>query len=116
MMLKPNRFATLALTASAVALAGLIANAGTQAPAARRPIAGPQPGGAAAPTWCKTMGCNDCHTPWKMGAEGSRDGHDAGPHRPPAGPGDAAAAGAADRSLDRHRCRPPTPRGPAPGA
>ena len=49
-MLKPNRFATLALTASAVTLAGLIANAGTQAPAAppdRRPAARWN----SAPTW-----------------------------------------------------------------
>ena len=67
--MRPTRFATFALTTSAVALAGLIANAGTQAPA-----------GAANPParthaelgayLVRTMGCNDCHTPWKMGPKG----------------------------------------------
>ena len=40
-MLKPNRFATLALTASSVTRAGLIANAGSQAPAT--PASTPSP-------------------------------------------------------------------------
>ena len=67
-----NRIATVALTASAVALAGLIAHAAAQAPA---------PGSSAAPQFARshadlgaylvrTMGCNDCHTPWKMGPKG----------------------------------------------
>ena len=68
-MLKPNRFATLALTASAVTLAGLIANAGSQAPAApARSQARSQVELGA--YLVKTMGCNDCHTPWKMGPKG----------------------------------------------
>ena len=28
-----------------------------------------------------TMGCNDCHTPWKMGAQRSGARHDARAHR-----------------------------------
>ncbi len=68
-MLKPNRFATLALTASAVTLAGLIANAGSQAPPA--PARSQDRSQVELGAYLvKTMGCNDCHTPWKMGPKG----------------------------------------------
>jgi mono/diheme cytochrome c family protein len=67
-----SRFATFALTASAVALAGLIANAAAQAPATAAGAA-PQFSRSHADLGAylvRTMGCNDCHTPWKMGPKG----------------------------------------------
>lgn len=66
--MRPNRFATFALTVSAVALAGFIANAGGQAP--RNPDAPSRTPIELGSYLVKTMGCNDCHTPWKMGPKG----------------------------------------------
>jgi hypothetical protein len=67
-MMKPSRFATFALTASAITMAGLIATAGTQAPATpAQPMRSHADLGA---YLVRTMGCNDCHTPWQMGPKG----------------------------------------------
>ena len=67
--MKPTRLATFALTASTVALASLIANAGTQAPTG--PVRSPARGQIELGGYLvKTMGCNDCHTPWKLGPKG----------------------------------------------
>ena len=57
----------------------------------RPPIA---PRSRAATYLVKIMACNDCHTPFKMGAAGARARHDPHALRPSAGHGDAAAAGA----------------------
>ena len=59
----------------------------------------------------RTMGCNDCHTPWKMGPQRPGARHVARADRPPRRPGDAAAAGAAagpvglGRRRHQHRVR-----------
>ena len=69
--MRPTRFATFALTTSAVALAVLVANAGTQVPAtaANAPARTHADLGA---YLVRTMGCHDCHTPWKMGPRAPR--------------------------------------------
>lgn len=68
--MRPNHFATAALTLSAVALTTLIA-AGAASDQAR-PSAAPHnrtPVELGA-YLVRTMGCNDCHTPLKMGPKG----------------------------------------------
>jgi len=85
-----HRFATLALTLSGAVLTTLIAAAG--APNQSRPAAAvhrtPVELGA---YLVKTMGCNDCHTPLKMGPKGPEPdmtraltGHPEGLKMPPA--------------------------------
>jgi len=68
--MRPNHFATAALALSAVALTTLIAaGASTDQPRPPAPQHGRTPvelGGYLV----RTMGCNDCHTPWKLGPQG----------------------------------------------
>ena len=67
--MRPNRFATAALTVSAVTLTTLIAAGAPEAVKA----AAPQPARSHADLGAylvRTMGCNDCHTPLKMGPKG----------------------------------------------
>ena len=113
-MLKPNRFATLALTASAVTLDRADRQRRRPAPAAPAPVAGPRQVELGA-YLVKTMGCNDCHTPWKMGPKGPEmdmtralTGH---PQRLVMPPPPALPARPWIGTMRR-----PTPRGPAPGA
>ena len=67
--MRPNRIATAALTLTAVSLTTLIATArGPQAVAAApQPMRSHPDLGA---YLVRTMGCNDCHTPWKLGPKG----------------------------------------------
>ena len=49
------------------------------------------------------MGCNDCHTPLKMGPRGPEPDTVPRADRPPAGSGDAAAPHAAAGTVDDDR-------------
>lgn len=69
--MRPNHFATAALTFSAVALTTLIATA--RAPQAGAATAQPRPARSHADLGAylvRTMGCHDCHTPFTMGPKG----------------------------------------------
>jgi mono/diheme cytochrome c family protein len=66
----PNRTTTLLFAVTLTALSGALARAVSDAE-----IANPSSSGDAARVergayLVKTMGCNDCHTPWKMGPNG----------------------------------------------
>jgi mono/diheme cytochrome c family protein len=66
-----SRFATAALTFSAVALTGLIATAsGSVEPPASSSGGVPPAGAARGKYLVAAMGCNDCHTPWQLGPRG----------------------------------------------
>jgi hypothetical protein len=67
--MRSHRFATAALTTGAIVLGTLIANAGAQAQTGRAldPSRSPVELGG---YLVSTMGCHDCHTPWKLGPKG----------------------------------------------
>ncbi len=115
--MRPNRLATVALTLSAVTLTTLIVTA--RAPQAGAAPAPPQPARSHPDLGAylvRTMGCNDCHTPLKMGPKGPEPdmsraltGHPEALKMPPAPklpPGPWVDG----------RSPPPTPPGPARGA
>jgi mono/diheme cytochrome c family protein len=65
--MKPNRFATLALTMSGTLLTTFLVSATPAAPSAAQAAAGRVERGR---YLVSAMGCHDCHTPWKMGPKG----------------------------------------------